>query len=381
MSVNEITTPPVLVDSDAFNFYDSSIGPVKVASDLYVALQSFSGLAQRLQVLKSTDGGATWARLDDGSGSSFVTNGSVALFLSTGIFFLFGGVDPINTADSTKVDEQSFPYSSETFQSLVTAAITAYQGRLRGVLRSDDTAVATFRDNGDINGVIFSGGSLGTPFSVDTGAITDNVCLIIDSSDVAHALFNIGGTVFYRTITGAGSVSGSVSIPDVPEQLAAGLADSGNLYYPWADFSGPFGRAQVEVATGATSNPATASWTQYQVWTSGLDADSNDDSPVMMMDGADPVVFWINETDAGISRIYSARFNGSGFDAPVLFYDSSLYPPTGATVDPTITRIAIANIGGAFVVILTMAIDGTGVHTYYGVSTSGPTSGNTSYVY
>ncbi len=375
----EITTPPVLVSDVDFDFASSSIGPVEVGPDLYVALQSFGGLSTRFQVLKSSDGGATWARVDAGGGTSYITNGNAALFISTGIFFLFGGVNPANTSDATKVDEQSFVYASDTFQGLLTAAVTSYTGKLRAGIRSDDSAVAAFDDSGDVKGVIFNG-ALGSVFAVEPSAT--HIALIVDASDVAHSLSNVSGVIKYRTITGAGSVSSSVTIPDVPEagDPGYGVADAGNLYYPWPDFSGPFSRAKCEVATGATSAPGTASWTEYPVWTTGLDSDSNDDSPIVIKSGADIFVFWINETDAGISRIYSARFNGAGFDAPVVFYDSSLYPPAGSVGDPTITRIDMAIVGGSLVSIITMGIgDGGGVKTFYGQSAGG--SGYLNYIY
>ncbi len=364
MPVTPITSTPTLIDASAYNFFDSSIGPVLVGSDLYVALATLSGLGVRVQVVKSSDNGATWTREDNGSGSSILTNGIAAVFASVGVLFLFGGVFPIDTVDNTKVDEQSFLYATDLFQNLVVAGITFYGGALRAVVRSDDSAVATFSNTPDLSGIVFSGGSFGSPFTVETSA-TAQVCLIVDAADVAHSLYNLSGTVFYRTITGAGTVSGSIAIPDLPTADAGGVAEGGNLYYPYLDFTGPHLRVMFEVATGATSNPATATWSNYPVWTAGLDPLSEDGDPVAVMDGADAWVFWPNEDSAGINRIYAAKFNGAGFDAPIVYYDATLNPPAGSTIDPVILRIAIQKIGGAFVGVATIVISGGILKSYY----------------
>lgn len=134
------------------------------------------------------------------------------------------------------------------------------------------------------------------------------------------------------------------------------------------DTSGAHARVKVLYATGATSNPLDASWSIIDVWTSGLSPTSDDASvysaQAMIDDAGDLRVFWVN-VDGSANRMYSARFNGVGFDAPELFYDSSLYPPSGSTGDPTMLGVSIALLAGTYYGVTSMNIDGSGFQTFY----------------
>lgn len=376
MAVTEITIPPTLIDSTAWQYFFNTnkfVGPWPVGADLYAALAIIDGLDLRIEVVKSSDDGATWGRMDDGGGTSILTNGTTPLFVAAAILWFFGGVDPFDTFSPDVEDEQSFDFGTDLFQSLITDdGGSAYSGGMIAALRSDGSAVVTFADSDGAVARIFSAGAFGGKFTIDALASAAPYALIVDSSDVAHVLVVNGASFDYYTITGSGTVAGPVNVADVIEPTDQGVANGGNLYLPFIDNSGLHPRAMFQYASGATSNPADASWNQYPVWAGTLDADSDDATSFAIMDGADVLVFWINTTAAGIARVYYAVFNGSGFDAPVLFYDSSLYPPAGATQDPTMRGLSIANLGGDFVAIAGIDPDGAGKQTYYLMAGSTP---------
>lgn len=368
MSVTPITVPPVLVDATAYQYFFTGnffCGPWLVGSDLYAALAIIGGLDVRIEVVKSTDNGSTWNRQEDGNGSSISANGIIPLFTALQILWFFGAVNPIDVFDADYTDEQDFTFSGDSFGALNSDNSTTYVGAMRAGFRSDASVLVAYASGASlVEGRIFSG-SWAAPFTIDATATGGSYALLVDASDVGHVLFLVGGSIDYRTVTGAGTVSGSVTIPDIIEPTDQAVADSGSLYLPFIQTSGLHARAILEVATGATSNPATASWSQYPVWSGTLDATSEDSSSFAILDGSDLLVFWINTTALGIARVYSARFNGSGFDSPVLFYDSSLYPPAGSTQNPTMRGLSVVNLAGTFVGIVAMDIDGSGNQTFY----------------
>lgn len=368
MSVVPITNPPILVDSTAVQFFfglNKFAGPFQIGTDLYVALSMIDGIGTRVEVVQSTDGGSTWARLDDGGGTSILINGVCPLFTSTEILWFFGGVFPFDTFSANYEDAQVFDISTGLFGPLIASdGGSQYDGSMVAVRRSDGTVVLTFEDGIGTEGRIYSAGVLGAPFTVEVGS--PPLGNLIDASDVVHVIVQDAGTAFnYYTVTGAGTVSGPANVGEIVQFFDQGVADGGNLAFPFINNLGPFPRAKLVYATGASSSPGTASWTQYAVWTSGLDADSVDQNSFAVMDGSDLLVFWINKTSTSQNRVYYAKFNGGGFDTPVLFYDSVADPPAGATMDPNMIGISVAKIGGAWVGIAGMNIDGSGFQTFY----------------
>jgi hypothetical protein len=373
MPVTPITSTPNLVDDFAIQFafgFNSFIGAWKVGSALYAALMTEEGLGLRNQIVKSLDNGATWSRIDDGGGSSSSSSTS-AIFFSDRIDWFFGGVFPLDVADINFVDEQTFDIAMQIFQSLITGA-AEYVGGMNAVLRSDGSVLCVYGDSGTPDGPtgrIFLGGAFGTPFNINGSTTAFTAGLAVDAADVGHQLF---GTLFdttYQTLSGGGTVSSEETIPGAMEPSDQSLAyDIDKLAFPfiWTNNGALLGRVKLQHAVSASIDPTTAVWNQYDVWTGFfLPVDSVDSSAFAIMDGSDLLVFWINTLDTGIAKVYYAKFNGSGFDAPVLFYDSSLFPPVGATQNPTMRGISIAVIDGSYTAIVGMNAFGDHYRTYY----------------
>jgi hypothetical protein len=388
MAVIPITSAPPLIDTAALPRFITNVGfmgPLQDSTNLYAALvdQNTGAFA----VSKSTDAGLTWSIQDAAGEVAPSVAGMVPVFgLSGEIVWLFVSVDSGGGFNANVIDAKPFGFGSDTFGSLVSVTPTGDpigSGRTFGGLRSDSSILMLFSLTvASINqawAVVFSSGAFGSPFSLDVagGDSVSPIGIVIDASDVAHVItFDaVALDTRYLTITLGGSVAAAVSIAAVSS--ASGVLDqpvavAGTLAFPYLDGSGANTRGKLLYATGATSAPGTAAWTIYDIWTSGLEATSDDSDVFAVLDGSDLLVFWNNRTAAGISRMYCAKFNGSGFDAPVVFYDSSLYPPTGATIDPNMRGTSIAIIGGDFVGLTSMDIDGSGFESYYLVNGSAP---------
>lgn len=370
MAVTPITTAPTVIDASAFNFFNSDIGPVLVGSALYIPLIDFSNI---VYVLKSTDSGATWTRMDSGSGAAVNAFATSTAFPGTGIQLFW-------------LDEQTFVFATDLFQATVSnpdpdAPFFVGVGRIR----SDGSVVLLWQDGNtaSIVGQIFSGGGFAASFNVYTEVgiphIPDVIGLVIDSSDVAHALYldNDTGLVNYSTIVGASTVAGPVALADVlpSSRSYSTLANAGNLFYAYHT-GGVGSQVRVEIATGATSNPATAVWTNYLV--RACPAGSIDAYPCMIMDGADVLVFWTNEdvTSGTGDTILYAKWNGAGFDAPVVWYDATAHPPAGGLqVTPFASLLSVSSVSGQFVGSVAMYQPGFVQKTFYLANPSGPTSG------
>lgn len=389
MAVTPITTTPPLIDAALVQFYGTFncfSGPIDHAGDLYAAL--FDVATVQLQIVKSTDSGATWSRVDDGAGATIITAGVVPVFGSASlIVWLFVALDSGGGSSPNFIDAQEFDLTSDTFGAIVADVTTdpAGSGQTFGVYRSDGSIVMLYplivAGISEAWASVYAAGAFGAAFQVDAepAESVGPIGAVLDSSDVTHVIdFDAtSGDFRYSTIDAGNVVTGPEPVPAISSASAVldhPVADSGTLAFPYTDGSGAHARAKALIGTGATNDPATASWTVYDVWTAGLDATSEDSKPYAIMDGADLLVFWINTTAAGIARVYWAKFNGGGFDAPTLFYDSSLFPPAGATVDPTMRGLSVVNLAGAFVGIVGMNIDGTGFQSFYlksGTATSG----------
>lgn len=367
MAVVEITSIPPLVSSNSVQYFSFGfVGPWQVGTNLYCVLGSLSGSDITLHVFKSTDGGTTWTAQDDSNVEAFNVGGQQSVFEADTITLFFTNVPP---GDS---DALPFDIASDLYQTIVTATEPAGSpSEAFAALRSDGSIIYVFRADGEVAARIFNG-TLGTRFTVDSEvtANIDNRSMVVDASDTTHVITVdvIGDETRYVTVDASDTASAHVVIPNIVNfAIGRPLAfDGDKLAFPYADATSGFFRIKLLYATGATTNPASASWSQIDVWTSGLDADSNDQDPFAILDtNGDLLVFWINSTSSGIYRMYYARFNGATFAVPVLFYDASLYPPAGATQDPILQANSLAIVDGLFTGITGMDIDGTGYQTFY----------------
>lgn len=331
-----VSTIPVLVNLTALDESGVFYGPYEVGSALYVVIADSGGPTEIVSVFKSTDSGTTWALQDT---ASTTNNGRYTpIFTSTTIHVVYARLGSPNVFGNVRFDigSDSFLPAVET-----TVSHTLVAGQV-AALRSDGSVFAGYAisDTGveALYGNFFSGGVWGVEsllFQALAGENVSSMCSIVDAVDVTHFVFVHEvlsvETIKYLTIDAGGSVSGDVTIPisNISSAIHPGLSWSGGLVFTYIDNVTLTSAAAM--ATGASSNPATAAWMATPLWSGTLLAGSSDNTPFPLLDGtANLQVAFVNNDMSGVpSNIYMVDWNGSGFNPPVLFYDSIAYPPPG----------------------------------------------------
>lgn len=363
-----VTSIPVLISDSRFGV-STLYGPYLAGGALYVVLGETVAGGQLISVYKSTDSGVTWVSQDAGSRPTIANNGTYSvIFQPATINLLYANLGVPNVLGNA-----TYNISTDLFVSPVTVPVVHDLVAVQlSVQRSDGSIVVMYNiSDTSVEALYFntfSAGSWGTETLLTQGLASQNlnsIAAVVDGSDITHLLWELTAmavdTVKYQTIDAGGGVSGSVAFPisNFDLGLKSAAIWSGVLVFPFVDTVTFL--ARTAFATGATSNPASASWTSADDWTGTLPIDSNNNStavPLLDSSGDLQVVFINNSVSAG-NKVYSVRWGGAAFDTPVLFYDPATYPPPGTA-------------STVFLFLISLALDGANLDLVFGAAYGGP---------
>lgn len=352
-----VTSVPVLIDLNKFGASGSFYGPYRSGGALYAVIVEGVMAGNDAYVFKSVDDGATWIAQDTGNRPTIANNGNfTVLFTPTVVYIVAAYLGApnllVNSWFSLSTDLFLTPVSVTVAHDLVAeqVAVLRGDGSVFVQYNASDASVEALYFN------VFASGSWGTETLLTQGIVGENlngIAAAVDSSDTVHFLWVITAlavdTVKYQTIDFGGTVSSSVNLPIANFDLGVkvGIVWSGVLVFPYVDLVSF--QARTAFATGATTNPSSASWTSAADWVGTLPPDSTNNSTAFpLVNGSgDLEVYFVNLCTSLGTQIYSVRWNGGTFDAPVLFYDPQVYPPPGTTPAVSLFLISLALNSGA----------------------------------
>lgn len=352
-----VSSIPVLIDLDKFGSSGSFYGPYQSGSALYVVIGESVAGGIEANVFKSVDSGATWVSQDTGNRPTIANNGNFSIVFTPALVHIIAAYlgAPnllVNSWFSLSTDLFLTPVSVTISHDLVAEQIAVLRGDGSVFVQYviSDTSIEALYFN------VFSSGSWGTETLLTQGVGGENlngIAAVVDSSDTAHFLWVLTAlsvdTVKYQTIDFGGTVSSSVNFPiaNFDLGLKPAIVWSGVLVFPYVDLISF--QARTAFATGATTNPSSASWTSAADWVGTLPPDSTNNSTAFpLVNGSgDLEVYFVNLCASLGTQIYSVRWNGGAFDAPVLFYDPQVYPPPGTTPAVSLFLISLALNSGA----------------------------------
>lgn len=347
-----VTEPPVILPTAGAPVRNDSNtglgGPFEVGSSLYSFAKTQTGSPRKLKAFKSTDQGVTWIE-QDAAGAP-----SVALYdlaYAGGIAYVLHNftTDYQLTAFNTATD--MWGASSAALTPTVVAGYVCSSARIARVSSGDVYAFLNYGQivppytGGFIQYAIFSGAAWSalTDFVALNPAILPSIRqLIVDPLDVIHVFYQSGipNVVFplqpqdlvHNTVT----TGGVIGAPQVIETGLPGIAFAPGYCSVWNNklivpsyTAGSSERAGVWIG-----DPYTAPvWTFEQVDNIAWGPDPEDEDVFSFVDGDGVLhLFWItldfNPADPAdiIDRMYYATNDGSGWSAPVLFYDEVTDP-------------------------------------------------------
>lgn len=376
-----VSTPPIEITVDAvttFVVHPIMVGPFLVGTDYYVLLGSITSVAGR--VYKSTDSGATWTFKSEATTPNGAYQNYAAEFSALKIDVAY----PCAPGAPDTITQDTFTFSTDLFSLEVSASEPGINSdtmltRLASgdliacysVLVTDHNVLYVRQFSGTWSGKVTIGATVsGESWSAGVS--------LVDGSDVTHLLSNFDpGTgiieVRYQTVssgpTGSGAIALPVTINDAGIFPLTGqpVVYAGKLIFPFIDKSSSFSRVAVAIAAGATANPSDASWSTASVRGGAMSTNWQDRSPFALIDSlGDLYVFWITEysTDS-ILQIYSAKYNGATFDAPVLYYDVMALPPSGITTPQGMRVGSFRDIGGSILGVVTITDDAFTDHAFF----------------
>jgi hypothetical protein len=354
-----VTQAPVHISPIARDDQNGShyFGPFVVGANFYAVL----GTGNRIRVYKSTDNGVTWNRQDSlnelvCTGSGF---GEWDILFDTGtgiitILYISGFTNQLRIS--------TFATSTDTYG----AASVDGPGNTNFIrlarFAAGDLLVAFFDTS--LPGpslVIFSGGAWGAVTNfIGNLSLTG---LIIGADDIARLIYYNkqapGLNVFFRTFTHAGVLGGQTAIFSSSYLANSGIDSfaempvgraliwNGNLILPY--YGNPTGsgkQAGIYVGTPYTAPIWTFVLADNLVWP-GTEFDAYG---YCFIDSSNNLIlFWCAiDNTVGTSQIYFAINSGTGFAAPVLFYDQVLNPPAGTYSAPVHTLSAFLFSNGNY---------------------------------
>lgn len=335
-----VLAPPIIIDgtSPARDDFNGShyFGPFVIGANLYAVLASNlpAGPGTRfLNVYKSTNNGLAWTNLDTAnrpilnSGSQefdVILNGSVLK-----IVYVVPGVNHVARI-------VTFDTGTDTFGAVSADGPIAHSVKLVQFASGDVCVWYNQLTLGLCAAVIFSGGVWGAATTIPNGK--NNVATaVLGANDVAQLFYydtNAPGfNLFYRTFTNPGvmgaeqAVLSSAFLANQNENsVPVGRISiwNGNFKAPYYDANG-----HAAIFTGA---PYTA-----PVWDAGVLVDTltwgvneQDSDGFTLVDANNNLILFWNSEDTGnvvpVDQMYYAINSGSGFAAPVLFYDAVANP-------------------------------------------------------
>ncbi len=352
-----VTATPVLLANPPDTYYsfesdfgsrngETFVGPVeRVNGDLY--LVGWDTLGDLLTVLKSTDGGATYASQDTSNRPANYPGGLDIVAVADTLHILY-----CPSIDSVQI--QQFDMTADLFSTASPAKSNANSFfnstcRLARVSGGDfyafwNEADGSFVTN-PIKYAVYNGASWGSTLPI-VSTVNRNYGLrgvIADANDLIHVVFQDGASsisssrvLTYRSLTTGGTVSTSTVIESVSRSADWQVGHlsiwtpvaTPLLVVPTPRMTSPADKASVYIGTNL-AGPISFDPVVQLNNSIGSTADAYMYS-VLSADEATVYVFWASRLNAGASQIdalYYSSNDGSGWSDPVLFYDAVANPP------------------------------------------------------
>jgi hypothetical protein len=349
------------------------LGPYSSGGALYVVGKD---IGTRIDVFKSTDNGATWVVQNSAAAPRTNFDQFDAVLSGTSISIVFC------RQGTTRYNIQTFSTATDTWGAVSANGPTQQDANSRDqmvrMLRvaSGDLYVFFLEETTSqrIRYSAFSGGAWGAETVLVAAAGTEYNYLCsgcVDSLNVMHVFYRKclvegdSGTLYHITLTTGGVIGAeqqiSATVTDLPTGRAAEI--DGALVLPFFNASN---------LTGVwTGNPTAAPvWAFTLVnnlgWGAGVH-DIGDASPstagpefvarpfAFESGGVGYLIWQTTDGPSGgytINRVYYSRNTGSGWSAPVLFYDEVVDPGAWyGTNAPDISALSAAVVGDELLVI------------------------------
>jgi hypothetical protein len=350
-----VTLPPVAPDATNFAQMSQtgqagtgvSAGPWFINGAWYTWLEPFAG--QAVEVLKSSDGRATWSIV--GGSSGLIEGPANAFYPGSGTVIYFVGVAS-KTANRPPL-LQTFDASTDSYGGLSAPHPTI---NLFGTL----TSILIKVQPGGTRWIVFAAGGAGTKvdyatwtagvWGADTNVITANAIvpsdMAMEASGKIHCICQDqhgGPTVFdfyYFQISaggvvGAPSIAWTVNPPDAVENgTSLMLLSGGKIFFPFSELVGADGIIEPFVLIG--DSLVTPTWSVINLDPGGAVTIPSNSYEARDLVAAESIagnatVFWdvIAFGVGGNSYIWLSTYNGATFGAPVSFFDSTVTPYPG----------------------------------------------------
>lgn len=308
-------------------------------------------LIQQPAVIKSTDGGATWAFKDQANTPSIDQNvGYIDFAFDGALIHILGRRVPTDMAYC--VFDTSAGAGAGQFGTQINSGITNGFYKI-AVYNSNPIAIYTPGGNNQpLKYSIISSGSFGSPVNLVAGTVGKfyaPLSTILDSSGTLHVLYSISGspqTFWHVSLDSGGGISTPVQVESSggtgtprPVGMGAVWTDLSTVdHLLWAQNKG----SSVVLYDGAADG---SSWTTRTVATLSPSSQATSFVAQVIVSGGVPYIWWYYVRLGTTSQVQYCTFDGSTFTSPLVAWDAYANPAAGDPGGVEIDSFCIAANG------------------------------------